>query len=399
MAVFQGPSRDAFFGSLDDPFYEPCDRLLIRRASRIVSHLHLTPRVMHFGGQQMPVTGLCSLGTLPEFRHQGYARRLLAKAERAMLESDVVLGVLSTKVPHFFRASGWAVCGRHSHALARTRDLLSQLSARGIPPAEGELNIRPWRQIELPALMRLYAAHTAQAYGAIDRTEAYWRWLVGRPGFDQIYVAMEGPERFSLDALDAPIVGYAITKEDRVLELVADPARPLVAEQLLARACGEAIERDDHSVQLHAPPDHALFELFRLAGGSVHLHEAHQGEVFMVKLFAGPAALRLLGPQLQARAVAADLPSRTELGLLVEGTKYQLVVSRRGVSVAENKMGRSYLRCNQAEFTRLVLGHLDLEDAIDQGRLEASTRLARQTAQALFPRLPLWRSPWDEIFI
>src|SRR5688572_19743258 len=26
MAVFQGPCRDTFLASLDDPFYEPCDR-------------------------------------------------------------------------------------------------------------------------------------------------------------------------------------------------------------------------------------------------------------------------------------------------------------------------------------------------------------------------------------
>src|SRR5262245_36589901 len=48
-AVFHAPSRDAFYSSLDDPFYEPRDRLLVKRGQRIVAHLHLTKRVMHFG--------------------------------------------------------------------------------------------------------------------------------------------------------------------------------------------------------------------------------------------------------------------------------------------------------------------------------------------------------------
>jgi hypothetical protein len=50
-----------------------------------------------------------------------------------------------------------------------------------------------------------------------------------------------------------------------------------------------------------------------------------------------------------------------------------------------------------ADFTRLVLGQLDWQLAVADGRLECSTALAREAAQALFPRLPLWRPPWDEM--
>src|SRR4029079_10540607 len=49
MAVFQGPSRDSFLAGLDDPFYEPRDRLLVKQGPRILGHVHLTSRVMHFG--------------------------------------------------------------------------------------------------------------------------------------------------------------------------------------------------------------------------------------------------------------------------------------------------------------------------------------------------------------
>ncbi|HVC99002.1 MAG TPA: GNAT family N-acetyltransferase, partial [Pirellulales bacterium] len=177
-AVFHAPSRDAFHASLDDPFYEPRDRVLVKRGERIVAHLHLTKRVMHLGPMKLPVSGLGWLCTLPEFRGLGFARQLLRAADRVMAADGAMLGLLSTRLPHFFRAAGWAVCGRQSQAHAGSRELLAQLSALGLPPQEGALNIRPLRQVELPSLMRLYGRATDGLIGAFERTEAYWRWLI-----------------------------------------------------------------------------------------------------------------------------------------------------------------------------------------------------------------------------
>src|SRR5690348_353857 len=50
-AVFQGPSKDDFSASLEDPFYEPCDRLVVKRGSQVLAHLHLAARTMQFGGE------------------------------------------------------------------------------------------------------------------------------------------------------------------------------------------------------------------------------------------------------------------------------------------------------------------------------------------------------------
>lgn len=404
MAVFQGPSRDSFLAGLDDPFYEPRDRLLIKQGPRILGHVHLTSRVMHFGSLQFPVTGLHWLGTIPEFRGCGLARQLLRAADDAMRTDQAMLGVLSTRIPHFFRSAGWAVCGRHSHARAGARDLLAQLSAKSKPVLERDplasqpiLTIRPWRQVELPALERIYTANTASAIGAYQRTEAYWRWLISRKNFDQIYVAIDGPERSDLDESTASIIGFVATKEDHIIELMTMPGLHCVAEQLLARACGEAIERDFHTVVLHAPPHDPLYKLFELAGGSLYQHEAHQGEVFMAKLLDPLGFLRALTPELHRRADEAGLPRPCELGLLVEGQKYCVTLTRRSAKIGVKKIGRSYLCCNQAEFTRLVLGHVDLDDAVSHGRLKASTRLAAETARILFPRLPFWRPPLDDL--
>ena len=61
------------------------------------------------------------------------------------------------------------------------------------------------------------------------------------------------------------------------------------------------------------------------------------------------------------------------------------------------RLGRSYLRLNVADFTRLVLGQLDWPAALAEGHVEFSTGLARTAAPALFPPLPLWRPPLDDL--
>jgi hypothetical protein len=241
----------------------------------------------------------------------------------------------------------------------------------------------------------LYSRATGGAIGPFERTEAYWRWLISRKGFDQVLIAIDGPDNLEHDGSGSPIVGYAVTHQNRIVELIVDREQPTAAVQLLARGCGEAIERDDHSLVLHAPPGDRLFQLFQTAGGTLYQTESHQGEVFMVKLLDPPTFLRSLLPELHLRAEAAGLPRPCELGLNVEGLKFHLAVSRRSVKLARNKLGRSYLRMNLAELTRLVLGHLDLDEAVAGGRMTVSTRLALDAGKVLFPRLPLWRPPLD----
>lgn len=426
--VFQAGARDAFYSSLDDPFYEPRDRLLVKTGSRIVSHVHLTRRVMRFAGELVLAAGLSGLGTLPEYRGRGYAGQLLAAADHWMLRERSLLGLLRTKIPHFFRPAGWAVCGRHSQARAGSRELLAQLSALRFPGREPPLTIRPWRQMELPALEQVYRLNIVQATGALERTEAYWRWLISRKGYDQVFVAVEGADPFERDEVDvnlahasrrerlaavesladaphreaagrfsAPIVGYCVVKEDRIVELMALPGHPTAAQELLARACSDAIEHDHHHLVLDANANDPLMELFRRAGGDVFHNEALQGEVLMVKVLDAHALLKAIAGRLHQRMAASGLPRPCELGLLVESQKYRLDISRRSVRVARQKIGRSYLACNLAEFTRLVLGHDDVDEAISRGRLEASTRVAVDVARILFPRLPLWRPPLDDL--
>ena len=75
LGVFQAPSPTEFQAQLDEPLYEPNQRVLVKHGHRAVAHLRLVPRVMHFGSAVMPVCGVTELATLSECRGLGLRER------------------------------------------------------------------------------------------------------------------------------------------------------------------------------------------------------------------------------------------------------------------------------------------------------------------------------------
>ena len=63
------------------------------------------------------------------------------------------------------------------------------------------------------------------------------------------------------------IVGYAIVKHGRILELMTDGSREDIIPDLLERICSDVIEQKDVPVRLDAPDGDPLHELMKEAGG------------------------------------------------------------------------------------------------------------------------------------
>ncbi|MDA1053254.1 MAG: GNAT family N-acetyltransferase [Planctomycetota bacterium] len=403
VSILHQPSTAEFHAQLDDPCYEPSDRLLVKRNTQIVAHARITNREMMFGGSRIPISTLSDLVVLPEYRSEGCATELVVAAERSIVESGSRVAFLRTRQPEFFARLGWTIGVRHSYSTAGARDILSRLQQRHTPahnplaPDTIPLNIRMWRHVELAALTRLYSQRTHDACGALSRSDAYWQWLVSRRAYDSIYVAINGPDKLELDDALTPIVGYAVMREGRIVELVTAPGHEDAAAQLLARACGDAIERDLHHVRLDATPDEPLHRILAEAGGRYCGDETDNGEVTMVKLFDPMQLLVESLDRMHERAKAAGLDLPCELGLMIEGRRYVISIRQRTVKLLHEKLGRSYLECRLTDLTQLLLGHLKVADAVDAGRLNASTRVATETANVLFPQLPFWRPAFDEL--
>jgi predicted acetyltransferase len=401
--AFHGGQRDAFVASLEDPFYEPRDRVLVKQGSRILGQTAVAHRVQTWADRRVPVSELRRLAADPEFRGVGIGSRLVAAAEQRMREDGSELAVLSTRIPHYFRRLGYAVCGRTSAWHVSAQQMLAAMPAAVWRSDDhARLTTRPWRQIELPALMRIYRGATEGLNGPVERTEAYWRWLISRQQYDRIYVAIAGRDRCELqkdeaDALQSPIVGYAVLREDTVLELLTLPGHQQAAEQLLARAASETIELDRQVVTLHAPPRHALTAALQRAGGLHHYQEHWQGAVTMMKLLAPGRYLNSMRATFFERARAAGLSAPWELAITVEEERYTLCGTRRSVKAIEGSRpgGRRGISLNRADFARLVLGHLDLRTSQTAERIQSTSSKAFDLAAALFPPQPLWTPPWD----
>ncbi|MEQ8787565.1 MAG: GNAT family N-acetyltransferase [Pirellulaceae bacterium] len=405
--VFHAPSDSEFHAQLDHPRYEPTHRLLVRRRGAPAAHLRACPREIRFGGVDLAADYLADLACLPEFRRRGFATALLAAAEREAARHAADLLLLRTSLPAFYAARGWIVCGRHCYSSAPPRNILAMLSTlaaekqaeKTVSVREStapRLRVRLWRHIEQERIMQLYADAAAASYGALVRSEAYWHWLLCRRGYDHIYVAVER-------AADEPaaeeevIVGYAVMHRGRIVELVAQQQRGDVKAALLARACGDAIERDEHSVRFDGPPGDPLHAMFQQADGVHRWREVDGDLVHMVKVLDPLRLVRRLADLLHQRAREAALTRPFELGVDCEGNRFCLVGTRRSVRIETGRLGRSYLTCSPSGLTQLLLGHHDASSALAAEHCTASTRTAETVAAALFPRLPLWYPPLDDL--
>lgn len=399
--LFHQPSAADFQAQLEDPRYEPTDRLLVRRGEQLIGHTLLLPREVRFGSLDLPCGHIHDLGILPEYRARGFATQLLAAAEHQLQADGAFFGLLRTAVPNFFLRRGWMLGPRPCCSVAGPREILSRLiefskpAVRLLAPEPAPLNIRIWRHVERAALVRLYNQHCVGRFGTAVRTDADWNWLLGRRAFDQIYVAIQGPDKLELDDRFEAIVGYAIIRKSRILELVTAPHCPAAADQLLARACGDAIEQDQTYVRLDAPADDRLHNLFAAAGGKQSTQVGGEGDCLMVKVFEPLRLLARLWPLFVQRAAAAGRPLPCELGLHCGNVKFGFSVQPTGFETQVGKLGRSYLELQAHDFIWLLFGQLDLEKALASGRVMASTRIAAETALTLFPTFPFHRPPFD----
>ena len=121
LGATQKPSAAEFQAQVDDPTYEPSDRLLIKAGRQIVAHLRLVRREMRFGRLLLPVGLVVDVVTAPEYRGHGCATGLLQAARKQLLADGAVLGLLRTNMPRFYARRGWTVCGRHCYSSAGPR--------------------------------------------------------------------------------------------------------------------------------------------------------------------------------------------------------------------------------------------------------------------------------------
>ncbi len=398
-SVFGEPSQAEFRASLEYPNYQPSDRLLAKDAQRIVAHVQVLHRACSLGPLQVPVAQLDWLSIAPKLQGQGLGTRLVRAAESRMVQSGALVGWVRAPSPRFFSRLGWANCGQHGWSCGDAHRVLGALMERGfhLPSRRAKPHIRPWLVWEVGGLARLYRETMTGLLGPFERTEAYWQWLMHRHAFEQMYVAIDGPELIDMDASKSPIVGYAAIKGEQILELVVSPARRSVAAMLLARVCHDGIESGRHTVFLHAPEADRLHEVFRQSGGQCRDCIPNCDDTVMARVLQPLALMRLMKDLLHARAIAAGLPTRFELGFQVDEKHYLLSLAKPQLTVVGRKPTQHTVELSRGDFTRMLLGRLDWDHALAGERVVPRTAEAAAFARTLFPAVPFWKPPLDDL--
>ena len=117
----------------------------------------------------------------------------------------------------------------------------------------------------------------------------------------------------------------------------------------------------------------------------------------MVKIFDPFEFTRLVRANLRKRVRDADLGFPCELGINLETKRFQIACNQRSTRLLDGKLGRSYLNCSSQVFSQLLLGQCNVSQAIELGHIVPSTRIASETAEALFPQIPLWFPSLDDL--
>ena len=405
-AVFQRLSVADFQAQIDAPQYDPADRLVVKDRDEVIAHVHLTSRILKFGGIELRATDVRQLATLPEYQDRGLAKRLLTSALSDMQIHGSLIATTNTNAPELYREQGWVCCGEHHVSHISPRDLLAHLEYSRNPTVKPgrrgarNITIRPWRQHEVEQLSDVYDEFTAHSFGPLIRRASHWHWLMSRPGsYDQAYVAVDATDLSDsgsgLDDCIEPsgrFIGYSVKRNDRLIEFVTRPGDPEAIRRLLARACHDAIENGRDVVQLDAPIDHPAHELIVAAGGRFRSAKGHRE--MMARLLDIGGFLDAIRPLLWERVRAAGtLP--VSLRLECDNDSWVVSVNKRSVSTTSGPADLS-LRTTRARLSQLLLGYVRLNDEVRDGRMEVSSPAAIPVAAALFPQLPFWRPLLDD---
>ena len=421
VSVFHGPSLSEFQAQLDEPGYAASDRLIVKDGEEIAAHLRLAKQSIQIDQAVFSAARFMDLATAPEFRERGLATALIAAGERAAAERGSLVGVTRTRAPELFARQGWAICGRHMFSEASPRAVLAEMAADATAaaassqssplatPASETILVRPLRRIELRAMVRLYDQHLSGKAGWPTRSEEYWEWLLARGACDRVYVASNCPDASDFERITNSIIGYACVRQSRIVELVSGN-RNTVARQLIERVCADTRELDGWAVRFDAPATDPLHDIFRRAGGRVTNSQEVGGEYFMAKLLDPLQALRLLAPSLATRARAAKAPLPAELGIELRAgsgrtarpsrgvlERFRLLLDKRSASVETGGPSKHCLMLTYSDLAPLLLGDISVEEMMGANRLRATTKRARQIADAIFPNAFYFRPPLDDL--
>lgn len=186
--------RDFFARYMDlDPSFRDENFWVAETDGRLVSCVQIFPRPVRAGEGVVSMGGIGSVFTHPDHRSAGIASAVLARAEEAMRERGMALGLLFTGRLTFYAQFGW-VPWPMANAL-----YILEAPAAG---ADGGVRVEPFeRDRHLDAVRRLHAGYSSSRAGTVVRDDEAWEGnlrFAGNPDEDfRVALAGDGPVAYA----------------------------------------------------------------------------------------------------------------------------------------------------------------------------------------------------------
>ncbi|MBW2235656.1 MAG: GNAT family N-acetyltransferase [Deltaproteobacteria bacterium] len=186
--------RDFFRRYMEqDPSFRDENFWVAEERERLVCCVQIFPRAVRVGTGAVPMGGIGSVFTHPDARSSGTASAVLRRAEEAMRERGMSLGMLFTGRVGFYERLGWRAWPLANALYIRQSDS---------PPPEPDLELGPLDAgADLEAAKRIHAHYSAQRMGSVVRDDAGWE--------GNLRVSGNPDEDFRVARRDGVVVGYA----------------------------------------------------------------------------------------------------------------------------------------------------------------------------------------------
>lgn len=341
-----------------------------------IARLWIADRQMRIGPCPVLTAGIAGVGTDPEYRGQGLARRVL-EASLELMQREGYDASMLFGIQDFYHKFGFATCFPERQLSLDTRDA---------ERAEKQLAIRSMRPDDLPHITRLYNRDNAERTGSVVR-DSTWRGFAMGSDF-----GVETDTKVVLN-VQGRIGGYVVCDKtlDRCRAAEVGGRTEAVFSTILHFLARRSVQLRREEISLALPIDHLFArycQSYGCRGQTRFIRNAGpKGRITQLQPFLDkilPVLAERWGQQNRERALALT----TDIGTSV-------LRWRRGRLATDKTAAKSALnvRVGQDALMLLAMGYHPADDLRTRGALntnkEALAILARlfplQTAHMAWP--------------
>ena len=202
-----------YYDPQQNPRLDPEQVHVIEEDGEARASATVLPMEVFVDGRPVPMGGVAAVMVHPAYRRRRYAGDLMRAALADLRDRGVHLSLLSPFAHAFYRSFGYELA---SEAVEYT------LKPTDLPTDPEQANLRAYREEDLPRMMELREAESLAHQLCALRSEAFWRKILGRKGFQTtVYDAGGRVEGYMIYKMSGYREGREPERRLEVQELVA----------------------------------------------------------------------------------------------------------------------------------------------------------------------------------